>query len=313
MDRRQILIAGGSFAAVGRGTNGWALGEWDRKPNPTTLSRLHARRSRQTRTCAILFVSRLSRPMATIRSHGVLRLRLAGSRSARTCPAERRWSIRTIITFSSASVAPPRISLWRRRRGGYRGTPIFDSTGEGSIIFPYEVAPALGSAMFDAIPRRQSTRADYDGRAVSAADLATLATAAEVPGVDMAIITDQPRMDRIRDLVLAGNSAQTADRAFVRKLKSWLRFSPRNAIETGDGLYSVASGNPALPKWLGPRASDMLVTADSENDRYASQLRSSSGVAVFVGQRNDREHWALTGRACQRFALQATALGLKHA
>ena len=167
--------------------------------------------------------------------------------------------------------------------------------------------------MFDAIPRRQSTRADYDGRAVSAADLATLATAAEVPGVDMAIITDQPRMDRIRDLVLAGNSAQTADRAFVRKLKSWLRFSPRNAIETGDGLYSVASGNPALPKWLGPRASDMLVTADSENDRYASQLRSSSGVAVFVGQRNDREHWALTGRACQRFALQATALGLKHA
>ena len=214
--------------------------------------------------------------------------------------------------FVSLGCASENLALAAAARG-YRGTPIFDSTGEGSIIFPYEVAPALGSAMFDAIPRRQSTRADYDGRAVSAADLATLATAAEVPGVDMAIITDQPRMDRIRDLVLAGNSAQTADRAFVRKLKSWLRFSPRNAIETGDGLYSVASGNPALPKWLGPRASDMLVTADSENDRYASQLRSSSGVAVFVGQRNDREHWALTGRACQRFALQATALGLKHA
>jgi hypothetical protein len=28
---------------------------------------------------------------------------------------------------------------------------------------------------------------------------------------------------------------------------------------------------------------------------------------------DDREHWVLAGRACQRFALQATALGLKCA
>ena len=42
-------------------------------------------------------------------------------------------------------------------------------------------------------------------------------------------------------------------------------------------------------------------------------MRSSSGVAVFVSQRDDRDHWVRAGRACQRFALQATALGLKHA
>ena len=101
--------------------------------------------------------------------------------------------------------------------------------------------------------------------------------------------------------------------AFVSELKSWLRFSPRQALRSGDGLYSAASGNPALPEWLGPRAFDLFVTAKSENDTYARQLRSSSGIAVFVGERDDRAHWALTGRACQRFALQATALGLKHA
>jgi hypothetical protein len=27
----------------------------------------------------------------------------------------------------------------------------------------------------------------------------------------------------------------------------------------------------------------------------------------------DKAHWVLAGRACQRFALQATALGIKHA
>lgn len=214
--------------------------------------------------------------------------------------------------FVSLGCAAENLALAAAARG-YRGDPVFDDSGAGSINFAYQPAPSLGSVLFDAIPRRQSTRANYDGRKVSAADLATLAVAARVPGVDMAIITDQPDMDRVRDLVVAGNSAQMADPAFVRELKSWLRFSPRHAIETGDGLYSVASGNPALPEWLGPRAFDMMVTADSENDRYASQLRSSSGVAVFFGQRDDREHWTLAGRACQRFALQATALGLKQA
>ena len=174
------------------------------------------------------------------------------------------------------------------------------------------IEPA-GSALFDTIPKRQSTRADYDGRAVSLADLKTLAAAAAVPGVDLILITDRPQMDRIRDLVVAGNGEQMADPAFILELKSWLRFSSRQALKSGDGLYSAASGNPSLPEWLGPRAFDLLVTAKSENDKYAGQLRSSAGIAVFVGAKENREHWALAGRACQRFALQATALGLKHA
>jgi hypothetical protein len=37
-------------------------------------------------------------------------------------------------------------------------------------------------------------------------------------------------MDRIRDLVVAGNSRQMADPAFVRELKGWLRFNPAPAL-----------------------------------------------------------------------------------
>ena len=50
-----------------------------------------------------------------------------------------------------------------------------------------------------------------------------------------------------------------------------------------------------------------------ENAKYARHLRASAGVAVFVSQRDDRDHWVRAGRACQRFALPATAIGLKHA
>ena len=99
----------------------------------------------------------------------------------------------------------------------------------------------------DAIPKRQSTRADYDGKSISTGNLQTLARAAVIPSVDLVLITDRPQMDRVRDLVVAGNSAQVANAAFVQELKKWLRFSRREAMQTGDGLFSGATGNPSLP------------------------------------------------------------------
>jgi nitroreductase len=189
----------------------------------------------------------------------------------------------------------------------------FSPANDGGVMFTFGDGSAVEPAMFDAIPKRQSTRGDYDGKAVSNRDLQTLSAAAAVPGVDLVLITDRPQIDRVRELVVAGNRLQIADAAFVRELKTWLRFSPRQAIATGDGLFSASSGNPALPAWLGPVTFDLVFKAKAENEKYARQLASSAGVAVFVAQKEDREHWVLAGRACQRFALQATALGLKHA
>jgi hypothetical protein len=169
------------------------------------------------------------------------------------------------------------------------------------------------SELFDAIPHRQSTRGLFDGRGVAVADLKRLAAASDVDGVDMVLLTDRPAIDRVRDLIMAGNSAQIADPAFLRELKQWLRFNPHEALEKGDGLFSVVSGSRALPTWAGPIAFDATMTARSENDHYAAQLASSSGIAVFVAEQANPEHWMRVGRAAQRFALEATALGLKCA
>jgi AcrR family transcriptional regulator len=143
--------------------------------------------------------------------------------------------------------------------------------------------------------------------------LETLTGAAAVPGVRLVLLTDRPRIERIRDLVVAGNTAQMTDPAFLRELTNWLRFNPRAAMAHADGLFSGASGRPAVPSWLGPTLFRGFTTATSENDAYARQIRSSAGIAVFVAERADHEHWVRVGLACQRFALQATALGLKHA
>ena len=197
--------------------------------------------------------------------------------------------------------------------GSKPGALSYDPENGGAVKFVFGAGSSEEPELFEAIPRRQSTRGDYDGSAVSSAGMQSLSRAAALPGVDMVLITDRPEMNRIRDLVVAGNTAQMADGAFVRELKSWLRFSPRQAINTGDGLFSATTGNPVLPAWLGPMLFDIVFKADTENEKYARQIASSSGIAVFVSRQDNPEHWVLAGRACQRFALQATALGLKHA
>jgi nitroreductase len=214
--------------------------------------------------------------------------------------------------YASLGCAAENLGLAAGARGR-QGELSFNEANNGSAVFTFGAGPREDPALFDAIPKRQSTRADYDGKAVSAADLKALANASTVPGVDLVLITNRPQMDRVRDLVIAGNTTQIADAAFVRELRAWLRFSPHEAIEKGDGLFSASSGNPTLPAWLGPHLFDWVFKADTENEKYAGHLRSSAGVAVFVSQRDDKDHWMRAGRACQRFALQATALGLKHA
>jgi hypothetical protein len=214
--------------------------------------------------------------------------------------------------FVSLGCAAENLALAAAARGR-PGLVGFDPAGAGTVTFTARTAPAMASPLFEAIPRSQSTRADYDGRAVSAADLRILEAAGSVPGVDLVLLTGRPALDRLRHLVIAGNDRQMADPAFVAELKAWLRFNPRQALASADGLYSMASGRPPLPGWIGLRAFDWLATPKSESDRYARQLRSTPGIAVFAGAREDRAHWVAVGQACQRFALQATALGLKHA
>lgn len=192
------------------------------------------------------------------------------------------------------------------------------AAGEGVTV---ELAMPVGQgaldgvakAMFDAIPLRQSTRSDYDGRPVPVEDIALMVEAAKTDKVDLSIMTEKADLARIRDLVVAGNDRQMKDAAFLRELKQWLRFSASSAERHGDGLYSAASGNPAVPEWIGPLAFDLVVRPAGENAKYARQMQSSAGVAIFAAEKDEPDGWIAVGQACQRFCLMATALGIRTA
>lgn len=195
-----------------------------------------------------------------------------------------------------------------------RGSEVLVGAGaEPQIGIRLSSAQPGGQDLYQAIPLRQSTRSVYDGQPISPADMALLETAARQEGVSVQFFTEAADRDAILDFVIQANSAQTDDPAFVQELAAWLRFSPARAVETGDGLFSACSGNPVLPEWIGARMFRMFFTKASENGKYRDHIRSSAGIVVFVGNRADPEHWIKVGRSFQRFALQATALGVRTA
>jgi hypothetical protein len=195
---------------------------------------------------------------------------------------------------------------------GLKAEPRFDAVRD-AITVSLANTPSQISPLFQAIAARQCTRADYDGQPLTVEELRLLERAGTASGVRVLLMTDRPTTERVLDYVVQGNTAQMADPAFVKELKTWIRFNGRQAVSTRDGLFSLASGNPAIPTWLGNLGFSWFFTTKGENDKCARQIRSSAGLAVFVSQVADKAHWVEVGRCYERFALQATALGIRNA
>jgi len=176
-----------------------------------------------------------------------------------------------------------------------------------------ESSQAERSPLFEAIPKRQSTRTEYDGRPLGNEELKLLELAGTGAGVHVLLLTGKQSMEKVLEYVIQGNTAQINNPAFVQELTSWIRFSDAEAVRTGDGLFSRSTGNPPVPRWLGSHLMSLFLTTKRENEKYAKHVRSSAGIAVFVSDVSDKEHWVEVGRCYQRFALQAAALGIRNA
>ena len=196
---------------------------------------------------------------------------------------------------------------------GKHGEVRFDPEVDDIIKVTLAPSKVIESPLFDAIPQRQCTRVEYDGRKLSNDDLRVLESAGRGHGVDILLITEPAKVDRVLEYVVQGNTKQMNDRAFVDELEAWIRFGYDEVVTKGDGLFSASTGNPVAPRWLGMKLFNLFFTPKNENDKYAKHIRSSAGIAVFTSEHNDKQHWVETGRCYERFALQATALGIKNA
>ena len=191
---------------------------------------------------------------------------------------------------------------------GWIGEP--EILADGRVRIALSVAPARPNALFQAIPRRASTRTTYDGRPADAATLRQL-EAAVGQDVGLRWVLDADARAHLTDMIVAGNDAQLADGTFMRELVDWIRFDADEALARRDGLFTAASGNPTAPRWLGERLLPMVMTRKGEADRMARWMGSAAGAAIFTGPSETPASWIAVGRAFTRFALTATAAGLK--
>ena len=196
---------------------------------------------------------------------------------------------------------------------GFIASPRFDAASAGAVVIDINRTAPVSVGLSEAITKRQCTRVVYDGRPLSNDDLRLIESAGTVEGVECLIVTEKPRLEAILEYVVQGNTAQMRDPAFMSELIAWIRFNDAMAIDTMDGLPARSSGNPSMPAWIARRLLRFAFTEKCESDKYATHIRSSAGLAVFIAPSDDKVGWVAAGRAYQRFALQATSLGIRQA
>ena len=189
----------------------------------------------------------------------------------------------------------------------------FDAASD-TVVTTLRESPGLApTELSQALTTRQCTRGPYDGSPVAPEDLAELERAGTGDRVRCLMLTDRSELAAVSALVERGNLAQLADDAFRDELLSWIRFNPRAAVESGDGLAGRVTGRPSLPTRLGRLLAPLVLTASGQAKADNRLLESSAGVAVFVTPTDGPGSWVGAGRAYERFSLAADLLGVRSA
>ncbi len=202
--------------------------------------------------------------------------------------------------------------LLAAQAAGLRGHVSYDASTSGVQVDLEEAIP-FRSSLFEALPRRQCSRAEYDGTELSGEQLRLFEEVAQGSGVSLMLLTAREQKEQVAEYVAAGNTAQFGDANWAEELKTWIRFNARDAVRTGDGLYGPVMSSPDVPRWLGSLFMRLAFSAQRQNRKDVAHIRSSAAIAVFSSDADDKPHWIEAGRCYERLALQAAALELRTA
>jgi len=182
------------------------------------------------------------------------------------------------------------------------------------IQVQFTPSPLQVTSQYQAIPNRQVTRAEYNGEKLSEDELEQLKKATTgANGVQVLFLTDDDSIKKAQDYIVRANTIQMKDDAFRQELKEWVRFSESECVSKGDGLMAPANEKPFIPRWIGSHIVDWTLKPSPENAKVEKRIKSSAGLAIFVSEKDDAAHWVEAGRVYQRFALEATSMGIKNA
>ena len=202
--------------------------------------------------------------------------------------------------------------LLAAQAAGLQGHCTFNPS-ESNVQVDFEQESPSRSLLFEAIPSRQCSRAEYAGNDLPSEQLRLLEVTGRGSGVSVILLQTRKQKEEVAQYVADGNTTQFSDPRWAEELRAWIRFNARDAIRTADGLYGPVMGSPDVPRWLGRLFMRLAFSAARQNQKDITNIRSSSAIAIFVSDMDDKRHWVETGRCYERFALQAAALELQTA
>ncbi len=189
-----------------------------------------------------------------------------------------------------------------------------ENEGEENIkITLHPIVVKVDGVLYNYIDTRQATRNKYNGDNIPLADIEKLRIAVAQEDVDSIIVTDKDEINTFVELVKEGNIRQFSNPSFLKELIHWIRFNKKEAMETGDGLYGAATGNPSVPAWFGKLFMKLTASPKKEAEKWDDLIHSSSALIIFIAERNDKKAWINLGRSFERTMLMATSLNINHA
>lgn len=191
-------------------------------------------------------------------------------------------------------------------------TEITGDERQPQIVVKLSAAPqADKQGLFGYIAKRQVTRSKFRPEKVPQSLLIELFE--ETDEVHVRLYLSEEEIDSLTPYIMEGNSLQFSNREFVNELVSWLRFSEKEVMTKGDGIWSASMGLPNTGRFLGNFIMKNFVSAASEEKRLRKLIRASAGFALFMVEKNDPVHWIKLGQSFQRFGLISTKNKIRHA
>lgn len=165
-------------------------------------------------------------------------------------------------------------------------------------------------ALFDAIPRRHTTRLRYVREPVPPLVVQDLEAAAREDGAWLEVLADAPRREAFATLVGEGDRAQAADEDFRRELAAWVH---PNRSPHRDGMPGYAFNMGGLASTIGPYVMRLVDWGDAQAEKDRDYAMGAPLLAILGTATDDPADWLRTGEALARVLLVATAHGLRHA
>jgi hypothetical protein len=164
------------------------------------------------------------------------------------------------------------------------------------------VASAKECGLFHMIPKRRTSRMQFERRDIANSFLAEIGEIASSHGIWLQLLQEKRMREALADFVAQANRVQIADKKFRDELSSW---SSSTRKGRRDGMPGYATGASFVLTYAGHFLFRTFRFPDWQARRDRNLVIEAPALAVLGTHEDSLKHWLNTGQALQAISLRA--------